>query len=258
MSNPAANSFGSGSRFEDGYKSGLVVSVLSNTTLSLSSGSCLDSTLSTNATLSEVVTINAAVVGANGIDAGSLAASKIYAVYHIWNSLDSGVAKAGLISLSTTDPTLPAPNGRIKYDSFRRVGWAFTDGSSHFRILYAYGDGRNVEYTFDTPVSVLSAGNATTATAVTLDQLCPAINKIPIKLACAFTPGAASRTLTVLPSGSAGTSRDIITGQVTSVIVTQKVLTNALLISGVPKFDYLVSNSGDAATVYMAGFTDNV
>lgn len=253
MSNPSANSYGSGNRFENGYKSGLLVSVLSNTTLSLAAGSCLDSTSSTNATLDTAATLDMATVGANGIDTGALAATKLYAVHLIWNSLDSTVDKAGLVSLSATAPALPTG-----YDSFRRVGWALTDGSSHFRVLYATGAANDVQYTFDTPVSTLAAGNATSATAVSLDQLCPAQDKIPVDLIAAFTPGAAGRALTLYPSGSTGTSQNIVLGQVTSVVVQEARTVNALLISGVPKYDYKVANSGDAATIYIAGFKDTV
>jgi hypothetical protein len=261
MALPSAGNFASGDKFQDGYKNGFTVAVATTTTLSVSAGSLINSNNLSNAFTTTALVMNAAVVGANGIDVGALTANKMYAVHIIWNSLKSDTSLASnslstpavLLSLSATAPVLP-----VGYDSFRRIGWAVTDGSSLFRNLYASGSGNRVEYSFDTPVSVLSAGAATTQTSVSLDQLVPAIANTPIKLAAAFTPGAASRTLTVYPSGSTGTSQEIVTGQVTSVVVTQRLFTNAVLISGVPKFDYKVSNAGDAATIYIAGFVDNV
>lgn len=261
MANPSGGNFTSGDKFQDGYKSGLLVTVASTTTLTISTGSLINSNNLSNATLGSTLTLNSAVVGANGIDTGALVSTKTYAVHIIWNSLKSNsslasntaVEPACLLSLSSTAPTLPAG-----YDSFRRIGWAFTDGSSLFRKLYAYGSGSSVEYTFDTPVVVLTAGSATSATAVSLENVVPLIDKIPVSLSCAFSPGAASRLLTIYPSGSAGTSQQIITGQVASVFVTQTIRTNALLISGLPKFDYKVSNVDSAATIYINGFTDSI
>ena len=69
------------------------------------------------------VTINATVVGVNGIDAGALAASTWY---NLW-LISTGTTISGLISLSATAPTLPAG-----YFYSTRVGAVRTDSSSKF------------------------------------------------------------------------------------------------------------------------------
>lgn len=75
------------------------------------------------------VTPNATGVGVNGIDAGALAASTWYYLWVIFNPATQ--TTAGLISLSSTAPTLPAG-----YTYKGRVGAVVTDASNHFmRIL---------------------------------------------------------------------------------------------------------------------------
>lgn len=69
------------------------------------------------------VTINAASTGANGLDVGSLAASTWY---YVW-LIDNGTAPAGILSLSSTAPTLPSG-----YTFLCRCGAVRTDGSSIF------------------------------------------------------------------------------------------------------------------------------
>jgi len=69
------------------------------------------------------VTINAAVIGANGIDVGGLAVSTWY---YVW-LINNGTTTAGLVSLSSTAPTLPTG-----YTYSLRIGSVKTDGSANF------------------------------------------------------------------------------------------------------------------------------
>ncbi len=62
-----------------------------------------------------------AVSGANGVDSGAAALNTWYAVWVIWN----GATAAGLLSTSSTSPTLPSG-----YTFKARVGWIRTDGSA--------------------------------------------------------------------------------------------------------------------------------
>ena len=68
------------------------------------------------------VTINCAVTGANGLDAGALAAN---AWYHIFAIAKPDGTAACLASLSVGAPSLPAG-----YSTFRRIGAIRTDGSA--------------------------------------------------------------------------------------------------------------------------------
>ena len=67
------------------------------------------------------VTINTTTSGANGLDAGSIAAATWYSVWVI----STGSTVAGIISVSQTAPTLPSG-----YVYYVRVGWVRTGASS--------------------------------------------------------------------------------------------------------------------------------
>lgn len=69
------------------------------------------------------VTIDGTVNGVNGLDTGSLIANTFYHIYLI----DNGTTTAGLLSLSSTSPTLPGG-----YTYLMRMGATFTDVSVHF------------------------------------------------------------------------------------------------------------------------------
>lgn len=95
--------------------------------------------------------INSATTGANGLDAGALAASTWYSVWVIWN----GATAAGLLSLSETAPALPAG-----YTHKARVGWIRTDGTANKYPLAFTQRGAKVRY------EVLAGSNVTSYPAV--------------------------------------------------------------------------------------------
>ncbi len=80
-------------------------------------------------TVASILSPDITALGANGLDAGVVAADTWYAVWVIADS-QGVVAVAGLFSLSATAPTLPAG-----YDLQRRVGWVRTDGTSDILIF---------------------------------------------------------------------------------------------------------------------------
>lgn len=231
-----------------------------NTKLNLSAGTARDSNNvmdialgSANPDLQgEVVAaplvIDTDVVGANGIDTGVLQASKVYAVYAI---ADSRYYKpvAGLVSLSLSAPQMP-----FGYDSYRLVGYAVTDSSVHFLKMYVAGSGNTRIFNFDAPqATAVTAGNATSYTAVALTALVPAVENLPVSIAYAFTPGAAGRALNLTPGNGVGNAVTI-TGQVTSVVISGNVQVLSKVSSSVPEIDYKVANSGDAVAINVAGF----
>lgn len=109
---------------------GLIVRVTSDTAVdvdatqvSLTSGSSVYIAKSVN------LTISISSSGANGLDTGSEAANTWYYVYVIYNPLTSTVA--GLLSASSTSPTLPSG-----YSYYRRVGSVRNNSSSNlYRTL---------------------------------------------------------------------------------------------------------------------------
>lgn len=85
------------------------------------------------------LSINSAAAGANGLDSGTLAASTWYSVWVIYNQ--ATLAVAGLLSLSSTTPTMPSG-----YTHRARVGWIRTDGTANKYPLAFRQSGRLVEY----------------------------------------------------------------------------------------------------------------
>jgi hypothetical protein len=83
------------------------------------------------------LTIGTGGTGANGLDTGTLAASTWYSAWAIYNPTTA--TWAGLLSLSTTSPTLPSG-----YSYSARVGWVRTDASKNlYRTLQS---GRRAQY----------------------------------------------------------------------------------------------------------------
>lgn len=82
------------------------------------------------------VSISMVSNGANGLDAGSVAAATWYYIYVIYN----GSTIAGLASLSSTSPTLPAG-----YTYFARVG-AISTGAASTNLTRIVQYGRHAQY----------------------------------------------------------------------------------------------------------------
>lgn len=113
------------------------------------------------------VTINSAASGANGLDTGSLASSTWYAVWIISN----GTTVAGLLSLSSTAPTLPGG-----YTHKARVGWIRTDSTANKYPLAFVQRGRRVQYVLAgalTAYPSLFFGTTSGAQAVSVSSFCP-------------------------------------------------------------------------------------
>lgn len=237
------------------YVNGLNVSVASNTTLTIATGQCRDSTNETDFTVASTLTVNAAVNGVNGLDTGTFAASTIYAVYVIGDStLISD--PACLMSLSATAPVLPSG-----YDSFRRVGWAVSDGSIHFRTIYQIGTTSARICFYDTPVAVLTAGaQITTFLAIDLSAVVPTVNGIPVLLNSSFTPNTAGNSASLRPTGSS------VAANVAPVILTGVVAaqpqkfptfrTLAKVAANKAEIDYVVTQNTDSLSLSVAGFED--
>lgn len=83
-------------------------------------------------------TINSASSGANGLDTGSLAADTWYSV---WEIAKADGTKAGLLSLSSTAPTMPTD-----YTYKARVGKVRTDSTGNKYLLQTTQYGRKARY----------------------------------------------------------------------------------------------------------------
>lgn len=219
-----------------------------NTKLDIAAGTCLDSTATYQLSSTATITINAATNGLNGLDTGSLAASTVYSVYLVADPVTQQ-ATGAMISTSST-PLLP-----FGYSAYALIGYITTDASVHFLKGYWTGsDGANRKFIYDAPqATAVTAGNATSYTAIDLSALVPNLNNFPVAINFAFTPGAASRQLKLQGAASTG-DQIVITGQVTSVVVSDQVTVWAQTASSKPEIKYLVSNSGDAVAINVAGY----
>lgn len=236
---------------------GLEVSKASTTTLSMAAGTCRDSSNKLDITLGDAypslqsrvvtapLTLNGAVNGANGLDTGSLAASKVYAVYVIADS--TGYQNvAGLISLSLSAPTMPE-----NYNALRMVGFAVTDGSSHFVSMFQVGTANEREVLFDTKIATsVTSGNSATYAPVTLTPLVPAIDNVFAHIDTVFTANAAGDLMSLQKFGATGAQDEVI-GQRAGTIESNSWIPVGLN-SGVPTINYKVS--AGALAVNVRGF----
>lgn len=235
------------------YANGLAISnnaATPNTKLDIAIGSTLDSTSVYQISLDTAVTINTANTGLNGIDTGTFAASKVYAVFLITDPVSLQVSGC-MLSLSYTAPLLP-----FGYSAFALIGFATTDGSAHFlKGYWTAGNSTSRLFMYDAPLATpITAGAATTATAVVLTNLVPVVDNLPVWLYTDVTPAAASRVLSLTPGNATGIAVKI-TSQVTSVHVTSNSLVLSQLVAGVATVNYLFSaGGGDAVAINVAGY----
>ena len=219
-----------------------------NTKLDVAVGSILNSTKEFQINLDTAVTIDATANGLNGLDTGSLAASTLYYVFAISDPQAYNTPGA-MISASST-PLMP-----YGYSAWALIGYVATDSSSNFLKGYWTDDKSSLRtFMYDAPqATAVTAGNATSYTAIDLSAFVPAVENTPVFINSALTPNAASDTLKLQPAAGTGDAVTI-TGQVASVVVTSQDLVMATLASGDAKVNYKVSSASAAAAINVAGY----
>lgn len=256
------------------YLNGLNISVASTTILAVSPGAARDSNNNIDmvvglsnlqgnvnpavlfSSYSPPLLLNSAVVGANGLDAGALAASTQYAIYLIGDSRGYNNV-AGLVSLtSNAFPLLP-----LGYDSYRLIGFIETDGSSHF--VYATHKPQNLAgllaYYNQPPLSVLAGGNATSFTAIDLTAggavPTTTLPNVIVEFLITFIPAAVGDVAQFRPTGSSATGGLVtIVGAAAGIAQSQYIQVIAGVGSSKPEVDYLVSSASDALSVSVVGW----
>lgn len=213
-----------------------------NTKLDVAAGQCADST---NAVYISPVagTIDCTTVGANGLDAGTLANSTWYHVYAI--SKANGVAPAFLASTSATAPTLPAT-----YTLKRRIGSFKTDGSAHILAFTQDDD----DFWLGTQVVELSGTAAIIRTTLTLAAV-PTGVKVKARLVASVDAGTAVEN-TTLSIGIVAGSLNIAAGSGQSGSASNRVYAQAeVLTSATAQIDYTAS-AARAASLTSIGYRD--
>jgi hypothetical protein len=220
-----------------------------NTKLDVAAGQCRDSSNVYDMVLSSAVVINAAVNGINGLDTGTFAASKVYAVYLIADPV-SGNATGAMISLDQSSPLMP-----FGYSAYRKIGYAVTDGSTHFLAGYWSGNNNARQFTYDAPLATsVTAGTSATYAAIDLTAKIPTVDQTPVRFKIDWTANAANDQFNMQGANSTGdawTVNALVAGATSHTIAFGQVLSQ--LVSGVPKVNYKVSAVGGVA-INIAGY----
>lgn len=249
------------------YITGLQISYASTTVLGISPGAARDSTNSMDMVVGlqnyfgivnpaplflnyqPGLFVNSAVNGVNGLDSGTIAASTQYAVYLIGDSRNYNNTGAVLSLTSNLAPFMPSG-----YDSYRLIGFTATDSLSHF--VYATQKPQNIAglltYSYSSPQSVLSAGNATTFTAVDLSTpvKTTTLTNVIVTLLATFTPNAVGDVAQLRPTGSSATANlPTIVGVAANVAQTEYITMIAGVGASKPEIDYLVTSSSDSLSL---------
>ena len=245
------------------YMSGLGLTWVSNTTITVAAGHCRDSTDINDITLSTTgnyapavaatpITLSVAAVGANALDTGTVAASTLYNVFIVGDSTKHN-APCGLISLSATAPVLP-----FGYDMFRRIGSVRTDGSSHILLFWQYGGNttrRTMWYdaAFATGISV---GASTSYAAVNLESTVP-VTASSVIIEASLTAGTAFDSVFLQEFGGTS-SQAIFSSPVTGTALKGMVECPVGLNAGVADLKYKVSSSGDSVALFVQAYVDQL
>lgn len=196
--------------------------------------------------------LNSAVNGANGLDAGSLAASQLYYIWLIGDSRGYNPV-AGLISLaSNAYPLLPAG-----YDSMRLLASVLTTAGSVFNVdtVLSFAN-PNVHY-LQPNVSVLaSAAGDTAFHAIDMTAPIPSSPASGIALLTVnYTPAAAGDTVVFRPTGSAATAGLVTITGVSAGVAQQNLIQVAYAVTGGnAEIDYKCSSASDGLVVLVRGY----
>lgn len=244
-------------QYLDYYINGLGISndaTTPNTLLDIAPGSCLDSTGTFQLTSNSTIVINGAINGLNGLDTGTLAASKVYAVYMVWDPVTLQ-PNAAMISLSLTQPLMP-----FGYSAFLLIGYVVTDSSIHFlKGYWSAGNTSARTFTYDSyQATAVTAGHATSYAHVNLITLVPNVPNTPVQIYSSFTPNAATTSILTLQAGNATGAQATITGQVASVPITtiNTILAQPVSITSVisPVINYSGVSASDTTAISVAGY----
>lgn len=218
-----------------------------NTKIDVASGQCRDSSNVYDMVSDASVTINFAVNGANGLDTGSIGASKWYYIYLISDPV-SGNDTAALASLSST-PLMP-----FGYSAYRHIGWARSDGSSHLLLMNNAGNNNARQLYWDTSIQVLNNGSASTLTAIDVSSAVPPVNFTPLYLGVEFTPATAGDYVGLAPFGSTATALPFLSGVVAAQPQKGQLKVISKLDTATPKVLYINSAAAGNTDVFVNGF----
>lgn len=234
------------------YIQGLNLSSSGTKILTLESGQVRDSTNQFDIVIPDEILLNGSVNGVNAVAPGlTLVGNMFYSVFAIGSSLGLQTP-AAIISSFGQSPILPKG-----YDIFNFIGVWNTDGAVNFTKMYQIGGSSKRTYFYDTPISVLSGGSATTFTPVNLSAAVPAIQDISVTLKIDYTPSLAGHFLKLRPTGSVSLGEIKINALVEHIEQDNVLIIPGLASSNNPSIDYMVNSNTDTVSIYVYGFSYN-
>ncbi len=233
------------------YKYGLSISNFSATSkkLIVSDGMCRDSNNAVDIEVGSELTLDGSVNGANGLDSGTIAVNKMYAIYVIADSRYN-LLVAGLISLASNEtPTIPK-----NYDSYRLIGYWSTNGTPNFYYGHYQGTGNDLIFWYGGTYNIiLSAGNATSLTDVYLDAFVPPVDNTLAVITAEFIPASSGNYCRI--GSPVSLAADFFQyGQVDGIKIVSQLSVNSQISSGVIAIQYMVSNAADGLSAWINGF----
>jgi hypothetical protein len=233
------------------YISGLMLSLdvnnESSADLFISPGQCRDSTDTFQIKSDSIITVNAYVSGANGLDEGTFTGlEEMFAVYMIYDPANERVA--GLLSRSKISPLLPSG-----YSVSRLIGWAPMVNAS-YAFDRGWWSGSNASRMFTYINKRAMASNATIDYHPIFLYTCvPPVDNQLIYVYSDFYIGAyATDRLFIKPYYV----------QNDQVIISTPTANNALLSqldeNGYPAILYKVTDESDSCEIYLTAFTYDV
>jgi hypothetical protein len=234
-----------------------------NTILNVSAGICRDNSdtydlnignydnFNNGQTANSSTSINAANNGINGLDTGSLLASKVYYVYVIADPVSANQTGA-MISLAapSVGPLMP-----FGYSAYRHIGYAVTDSSVHFLKMYNSGNNNARVFTYDAAQATsVTAGTSATYAAINLSALVPAVDNLMVTFRANWTANAAADVLNMQGGNATGdqwTAIAPVAGATAHTVAFGQVLSQ--LVATVPTSNYKVSAVGGVA-INVSGF----
>jgi hypothetical protein len=228
---------------------------------------------------SAAVTVNLAVTGINGVDTGTIAASKSYSVFAVGSS--TGQVSGGAV-ISLVAPT-GTPNLPLNCDCYRYIGSISTDGSSQVRKFIQTGSQSLRTMWFDpgtgpgtNGVVIPSSGTAGSTTYVNVGVFTTLIPQtaLEVLLKVALTPNAANDVIYLGPAtidngttatvGSVTSLSAAVTGSAQVATVRVPVaLPNAaqqaaLTIGNVVTALYATTSASDTVVFLLQGYIDQL
>lgn len=201
--------------------------------------------MTNSGTANASTTINAATTGLNALDTGSFAASTVYKVFIVGDAV-SGNTTGAMISIAaaTTGPLMP-----FGYNVFRHVGYAVSDGSTHFLAFYSSGNSNARVFTYDAPLATsVTTGTSATYAAIDLTALVPKVTNTPVLFKANWTANAAADTFNMQGGNGTGDQWSLIApvaGGTAHTVAFGTVLSQ--LVASVPTSNYKVSAVGGVA-----------